>query len=196
MAIKLTSVLPRRKWLIVSSVAVLLLVTSVFCWLWSREPPLYLTTSTEQTPAVTGYLTVDALIDTIDWMLEKPGGYLSNDIFPPSLWLDNMPNFEFGVLVQCRDLSRVLRNDMSRSQSQSTENADLAIAEPALNNSNDRWIFPSTESKLREAQDALINYRSQLVSADAPEAQFYARADNLREWLAVVERRLGGLSQR
>jgi hypothetical protein len=28
------------------------------------------------------------------------------------------------------------------------------------------------------------------------EAQFYARADNLREWLAVVERRLGSLSQR
>jgi hypothetical protein len=29
-----------------------------------------------------------------------------------------------------------------------------------------------------------------------PTAQFYARADNLREWLAVVELRLGSLSQR
>jgi hypothetical protein len=29
-----------------------------------------------------------------------------------------------------------------------------------------------------------------------PNAQFYARADNLREWLATVNTRLGSLSQR
>ena len=29
-----------------------------------------------------------------------------------------------------------------------------------------------------------------------PEAQFYARADNLREWLAEVEKRLGSMSRR
>ena len=32
--------------------------------------------------------------------------------------------------------------------------------------------------------------------AAAPEAQFYARADNLREWLAEVEKRLGSMSRR
>src|SRR5690606_7363598 len=91
--------------------------------------------------------------------------------------------------------ARVLRNDYSRSQSQSREDADLAVAEPALNFSSDSWIFPTTESKYREALEALGGYRERLL-AETPNAQFFARADNLREWLAVVERRLGSLSQR
>jgi hypothetical protein len=189
--------MPRRlKLTVAASVTVILLVQLFFCWRWSREPPLYLDSAVaDEIPAVVGYLTADTLIETIDWMLEKPGGYLSNDIYLPSIWLDNMPNFEFGVLVQSRDLARILRNDYSRSQSQSTEHPSLAIAEPALNYSNDQWIYPSTQNKLREAQSALIEYRSQLVSLDESDAQFYARADNLREWLAVVERRLGDASQ-
>lgn len=182
---------------IATLLAVLLMVQLFFLWLWSREPPLYLDISRDgELAAVTGYATTDSLIGTIDWMLEKPGGYLTNDIYPPSMWLDNMPNFEFGVLRQARDLARVLRNDYSRSQSQSLEHPELAIAEPALHYSNDHWIFPSTESKLREARLSLENYRAELVAIDSADAQFYARADNLREWLALIERRLGDLSQR
>jgi hypothetical protein len=198
MALRLSTLTEGRfRWLIASIAGAVIAVQLFLCWLWSREPPTYLSTTAEVSPPdVTGYRTVDSLIGTIDWMLEKPGGYLSNDIYPPSLWLDNMPNFEFGVLVQARDLARVLRNDYSRSQSQSTENTDLAKAEPALNFDNDSWMFPTTESKLREARDALMSYRNALVSSANSDAQFYARADNLREWLAVAERRLGSLSQR
>jgi len=186
-----------RKLAITSLAALFLLIILFFCWRWTREPPLYpSTTDAPEVPAVTGYLTVTTLLECLDWLLEKPGGYLSNDVSPPTRWLDNMQNFEFGVLVQSRDLARVLRNDYSRSQSQSTEHPDLAVAEPALNYSNDSWIFPSTESKLREARDALLRYRAELVRPDIGDAQFFARADNLREWLAVVERRLGSLSQR
>jgi hypothetical protein len=189
--------MPRRLKLIIAGIAAfLVLFQLILTWRWSREPALYLdTVVTEELPAVTGYLTVNTLIETIDWLLEKPGGYLSNDIYLPSVWLDNMPSFEFGVLVQSRDLARILRNDYSRSQSQSTEHPSLATAETALNTTNDQWIYPSTQNKMREAQSALIVYRSQLVGLDADEARFYARADNLRDWLAVVERRLGALSQ-
>ncbi len=174
----------------------LLLICLVLGWFWSREPDVFWV---QEAPAngtpVVGYSTVNTLIRTVDWLLEKPGGYLSNDVMPPSIFLDNMPNFEFGVLVQSRDLARVLRNDYSRSQSQSREDPDLAIAEPALNFSNDSWIFPTTESKYREARTALLSFQARMVDSN-PSARFYARADNLREWLAVVERRLGDLSQR
>jgi hypothetical protein len=178
-------------------VAVLLLVFGAVGWYWSREPDLYLVRD-ESAPApdVTGYRTVDTLIRTIDWMLDKPGGYLTNDVTPPGLWLDNMPSFEFGVLVQSRDLARVLRNDYGRSQSISAEDVDLGIADPALNFSNDSWIFPPTESRYREAADSLRAYRARLVDTNRTDGQFFARADNLREWLAVVERRLGSISQR
>jgi len=196
MGIRLRDMPRELKLTIVGVIALLVLVQLFFCWRWSREPPLYLEAALpSEIPAVTGYVTVNALIETVDWLLDKPGGYLGNDIYPPSVWLDNMPSFEFGALVQARDLARVLRNDYSRSQTQSTEHAALRSAEEALNHRPDQWIYPSTQRRLREAQDALGEYRSGLVSLETADAQFYARADNLREWLALVERRLGNLSQ-
>lgn len=186
----------RLKWRLAGTgLGILLLVAIALSWYWSREPALDIEPASGG-PVVVGYRTVDTLIGVVDWMLTKPGGYLSNDVAPPGLWLDNMPNFEFGVLVQCRDLARVLRNDFSRSQSQSTEDPALATAEPALNFSNDSWILPTTESRYRQALEALRAFRSRMSDAANSDAQFYARADNLREWLAVVERRLGSLSQR
>jgi hypothetical protein len=185
-------------WLGSGAFGLLLLVELGLGWYWSREPGIFWVNQTDARghPNVVGYATVDTLIQEIDFLLDKPGGYLSNDVMPPGVWLDDMPNFEFGVLVQCRDLARVLRNDYSRSQSQSTEDQDLAIAEPALNFTNDSWIFPTSESKYREARAALMRYRARLIDSNEADAQFFARADNLREWLAVVERRLGSLSQR
>jgi hypothetical protein len=90
----------------------------------------------------------------------------------------------------------VLRNYYSRSQSQSIEDDDLAIAEPALNTDSTSWLLPPAESRYREAADSLVRYRDRLADTDPANAQFFARADNLREWLAVVELRLGNLSQR
>ena len=175
----------------------LICVVGITGWYWSREPARdFVGFDTRQRPFVVGYATVDGIIRTCGWLLDKPGGYLSNDIMLPGVWLDNMPNFEFGVLEQCRDISRVLRDRFSRSQSQSTEDADLAVAQPALNFSNDSWMFPATESKIEEALEALESYRSRISNTQEPSAQFYARADNLNDWLSVVELRLGSLSQR
>jgi hypothetical protein len=145
---------------------------------------------------VTGAYTTSALVTVMETLLEKPGGYLSNDIMPPSVFLDNIPNWEFGALTQARDLARSLRNDISRSQSQSLENRDLSIAEPQLNYSNDSWIFPSTEGEYTKGLKALRRYLTGLSQKGASSTQFFARADNLRDWLAVVEKRLGSLSQR
>ena len=39
-------------------------------------------------------------------------------------------------------------------------------------------------------------YRDRLVGIEQPEAQFFARADNLREWLSQVEKRLGSITRR
>ena len=129
-------------------------------------------------------------------LLDKPGGYLSNDVTPPSVWLDNIPNWEFGVLVQVRDLSRAMRKDFSRSQSQSREDVDLAIAEPQFNVDNSSWVIPRPETEYRTGIKALGRYRDRLVDSGIADAQFFARADNLRNWLADIETRLGSLSQR
>ncbi len=188
----------RRRWPWLAGTVVVAALAWGVSFYWSREPAVLWvvaeTPSGERT--VVGYSTVHTLIDVIDWLREKPGGYLSNDVLPPGLWLDNMPSFEFGVLVQARDLARALRNNYSRSQSQSIEDEDLAAAEPALNTDNLSWLFPPAETRYAEAADALRSFESRLTDTDPADAQFFARADNLRVWLEVVELRLGSLSQR
>ncbi len=165
---------------------------------WSRTPKVFWVNEyVENGTHVVGYSTTDTLIRVAETMLDKPGGYLSNDIGPPGVWLDNIPNWEFGVLTQVRDLARVMRNDYSRSQSQSAEDPDLAEAEPNFFFDNDSWWLPPSEGRYREAIEGFERYRDRLTGASGqPDAQFYARADNLREWLAQVEKRLGSMSRR
>lgn len=145
---------------------------------------------------VIGSTTTATLIRVTSTLLDKPGGFISNDITPPGVWLDNMPAWEYGVLIQCRDLTRALRESFSRSQSQSQEDVDLGKAEPALNFSRNSWAVPASESEYRTAIRYMDNYLERLSDETNEQAQFYARADNLRYWLSVVETRLGSLSQR
>jgi hypothetical protein len=85
---------------------------------------------------------------------------------------------------------------MSRSQSQSVEDPDLAEAEPRFNFRNDSWMFPPTEREYRKGLRALADYLQRLSGPGAHQAQFFARADNLRQYLEIIEKRLGSLSQR
>jgi hypothetical protein len=89
-----------------------------------------------------------------------------------------------------------MRNDFSRSQSQSVEDEDLIVAEPKFNFDNQSWILPASERVYQEGIDALYGYLNRLQDPANQDAQFYARADNLRAWLDQVETRLGSLSQR
>jgi hypothetical protein len=144
----------------------------------------------------TGYTTSATIARLAETLLDKRGGYLSNDIFPPGVWMDNMPNWEFGVLVQLRDITREMRLDFSRSQSQSAEDPDLSEAEGKFYWDNASWMFPATEDEYRKGINYIEGYMRRLADPAQPNAQFYARADNLRNWLAGVETRLGSLSQR
>ncbi|MBL4583315.1 MAG: DUF2333 family protein [Pseudomonadales bacterium] len=154
----------------------------------------YLSVDRGQLPA--GAVVTSSLIKVTETLLNKSGGYISNDRFPPGLWLDNISNWEFGVLVQVRDLSGVLRDNLSRSQSQSTEDRDLAVVEPQLNFNSNSWILPSSESEYQKGLVSLNRYLVRLSDQGQSNAQFYARADNLRRWLETIEARLGSLSQR
>lgn len=172
-------------------------------WYWSQEPDLFPVQQRAQAAAeqaqrtmVGGYTTVETLKQVAQVVLDKPGGYLSNDVAPPGLWLDNMPSWEYGVLVQVRDLSRAMRKDFARSQSQSTEDPDLAKAEPRFNFDNKSWALPASESEYKEGIKALDRYLARLADPSQANAQFYTRADNLNNWLGDVATRLGSLSQR
>ena len=193
-----TSILATRKWTRIAAWAlgVFLLINFVFGFWFSREPDVFwVNRAADQESAVVGFSTTDTMIRVAETLLEKPGGYLTNDKILPNAFLDNIPNWEYGVLQQVRDLGRVIRNDYSRAQSQSKEDPDVATAEPPFFVDNDSWILPATESEDRSAIKGFTKYRDRLGAGDR-DTQFYARADNLREWLSQVEKRLGSLTRR
>jgi hypothetical protein len=201
----LKSRLPANTWFLWSgrALGVYLLITILLGMYWSLAPGRF---DVEQRAAdfaaeigmevVTGSTTTATLIGVAETLLDKPGGFTRNDIFPPGLWLDNMPFWEYGALIQVRDLSRAMRESYSRSQSQSREDPDLAVAEPLFNFKTNSWMLPPSEREYRDGIRRLKNYASRLADPANTDAQFYARADNLAYWLATVETRLGSLSQR
>lgn len=172
-------------------------------WWWSYEPPHFDVTAAAQAraaakrePVVTGSVTTSTLMSIAETLLDKRGGYISNDKFPPGVLMDNVPNWEFGVLTATRDLAREMRNKFARSQSQSEEDADLKDADPLFSSPNDRWLLPSSENQYRKAIAHVDGYFERLGKNDPNGAQFYARADNLADYLDLVSNRLGSLSQR
>ncbi|WP_373509982.1 DUF2333 family protein [Thiocapsa sp.] len=180
-----------------------LVVMVILGLIWSRSPGsvdvkeyAMQQVGQDSTKLVPGTMTTTAAIGIVETLLNKPGGYLTNDIAPPGIFLDNIPNWEFGALTELRDLSRALRNDFSRAQTQSVEDADLQIAEPKFNYDSHSWIFPSSESEYRDGIAALKRYMARLADEKQADGEFFARADNLAAYLQVVAKRLGSLSQR
>lgn len=172
-------------------------------FIWSRSPGEFdpresalKVAQNDQKKLVPGYATTATAIRIAETLLDKPGGYLSNDITPPGVYLDNIPNWEYGALTELRDLVRAMRNDFSRSQTQSIEDKDLQVADPQFNYDSNSWILPSSESEYRKGIDALYRYLNRLADEKAFDGQFFTRADNLSIYLQVVEKRLGSLAQR
>lgn len=180
-----------------------LVLCLVLGWWWSHPPAVFdvhqhaaARAEDQGRELVVGYTTTATVIRLAETLLDKRGGYLSNDLFPPGVWLDNVPNWEFGVLTQIRDAARAYRIDFSRSQTQSTEDPDLSVAEGKFFFDNSSWAFPPSEREYREGIRLFERYLDRLADPDSPRGQFYARADNLRQYLQGVETRLGSLSQR
>ena len=196
----------RTRW-ILRGVGALLAVYIVgvlaLMWWWSYEPEQFDVTAAARAHAaahqqqpVIGTAVTATLMQCAETLLDKRGGYISNDKFPPGVFMDNVPNWEFGVLTATRDLAREMRNKFSRSQSQSEEDLDLKESDPLFSSPNDRWLLPSSEGQYRKAIAHVDGYFARLGKNDPNGAQFYARADSLADYLDTVSSRLGSLSQR
>jgi hypothetical protein len=194
--------------LFIVTIAILLFLVSFY---WGQEPDTFdvvaaaeIKAKAEDQSLVTGYVLTNTLIEVVErGLLDKPGGYLSNDKLPPSTYMfgsyplmDNIPNWEFGVLLQVRDFSKILRTHISRSQSLGREHADLTEADPEFNIHNNSWLMPPAETAYRKGIKGVETYLGKLTKTSDNSAQFFARADNFVEWLKVAEQRLGDLSQR
>ncbi|WP_355662054.1 DUF2333 family protein [Halomonas salifodinae] len=187
--------------LVVLLVLYLLVTLAMGIW-WSREPAPFdveQATASERvrvaaehpeaatSPAARGAVTTATLIGVVETLYQKPGGYLRNDIFPPGLWLDNMPNWEYGVLRQSRELAQWLPTFEKEGV------APLETALEKLMGESRDWLYPATETRLEAASEALGEH---LLALGSGAAAFADDGDGLALWLERVAVRLDDLSQR
>jgi len=116
-----------------------------------------------------------------------------NDLFWPTVFLDNMPNFQIGELEVVRYNVRVLRDNLSRMRTTDKLDPLAESAFTALSNDPYKWWFPSAESKWEKAYDALGRFYQGLLNGTS---HFYPRADNLAELLNEYASLMGGVNTR
>ncbi len=187
------------RWMLPVAVATVLL-TGLLMLHWGRQPESLNidALAREELEAaggerVTGALFTASILGVGGTLLDKPGGFLHNDRLPPGAIMDNMPSWECGVVMALRDAVQALRDDFTRSQTQSIENLQVKEADLKFAMDPKRWVLPAAEDSYREGLSAL---RAYLAELDAGRAPFYPRADNLADYLGLVEKRLGNFGVR
>jgi hypothetical protein len=194
-----------REWvqILIAVLAALAIITAGLMLYWSRQPrPFDVRATVEQMVseeggyAAPGTAMAAVSVRVAETLLEKPGGFLYNDAMPPGALMDNMPSWECGVMMALRDVVQALRNDFTRSQSQSVENADVKRADLQFAIDPASWLVPAAEDQYRKGIDALRIFLADLSGAGSGTAAFYPRADNLADYLSLVEKRLGNFAVR
>jgi len=119
--------------------------------------------------------------------------WLPNDLYWPTVFLDNMPNFQIGQLEVVRYNVRELRDNLSRMRTTDKLDVNAEAAFTSLSNDPYKWWFPSAESKWENAEKELGVFLENLKRGSA---NFYPRADNLVELLNQYASLMGGVNTR
>ncbi|MBO6581306.1 MAG: DUF2333 family protein, partial [Thalassospira sp.] len=127
--------------------------------------------------------------------------WTANDpFFLPSAALDNMPNFQTGIVYALSRFAIELSDQIGRARGSSQVDPDLDDAAGLLKFRGDKWVFdPSvsllpgvtSEQQYRQAIRSLQNYNTRLTNGNAV---FERRADNLQETLNRIANDLGSAS--
>jgi hypothetical protein len=127
--------------------------------------------------------------------------WVANDpFFMPGYFLDNMPNYQQGIIYAVSRFVLELTDQIGRSRGSSEVDRDLDKASGLLKYPGTIWIFDfstsivptaSSESQYRSAQRSLISYNQRLAKG---EAKFERRADNLQGTLMRFTADLGSNS--
>ena len=118
--------------------------------------------------------------------------WVANDPwFLPGHWLDNMPNFQMGMVAAIARFTVELRDQVGRERGTSQDDVDLREAAGRLQFPGDKWIIDlatspwpqaTSEEHYRSALKHLQNYNARLSDG---RAIFERRSDNL---IALLDR--------
>lgn len=136
---------------------------------------------------------IDREVNENSWTANDP-------FFQPGALLDNMPNYQMGIVSALARFSFEMTDQVGRSRGSSEADPDLQKAAGLLQYPGDVWIWnpsvslaikASTESQYRAARLALIRYNKRLAKGDAT---FERRSDNLMATLDRFASDLGSQS--
>ena len=179
----------RRYAPLVIIILVALLFFVVITMIVNSVKPDFLTIEKKENEIKGGYF-IRTNLTLIDQMAAN---WLPNDMFWPTVFLDNMPNFQIGELEVVRYNVRVLRDNLSRMRTTDKLDPAAEAAFTSLSNDPYKWWFPSAESKWRLAAQKLELFYKNLQGGTS---HFYPRADNLVELLSQYASLMGGVNTR
>ncbi|MHA1537406.1 MAG: DUF2333 family protein [Alphaproteobacteria bacterium] len=128
-------------------------------------------------------------------------GWTANDpFFYPAYALDNMPNFQMGVIAALSRFTIEMADHIGRTRGSSPVDPDLDKARGLLSYSGKIWIFDfstswaptaSSEAQYLSARRSLLRYNERLA---AGKAVFDRRSDNLQATVNRIAIDLGSVS--
>lgn len=155
------------------------------------DPPVTLAEETEGSAAISA---ASALIRR---ELHENGWTPNDPLIAPAAVLDNMPNFQIGVIDAVGRFSFEMLDQIARTRGSSSDDPDLERATGFLQFPPDIWIWEpsrsllpsvSSESQYRQGLSALERYNARLARGDAV---FERRADTLAATLSRISADLG-----
>ena len=128
-------------------------------------------------------------------------GWVANDpFFLPSGALDNMPNFQQGIVDAVATFAIELRDQLGRVRGSGEVDKDLGEALSTLQYSGTKWVFDlstsilptaTSEAQYRKGIKALTAYNANVA---AGKAVYDKRADNLQAVIARIALDVGSVS--
>lgn len=143
---------------------------------------------------------VAAIIQLIQREVEDNRWAANDPFFLPSAALDNMPNYQMGMISALSRFAIELADQLGRTRGSSQVDADLDKAAGLLKYPGDVWLWnPSTslaptassEKQYSAAKRALMAYNDRLAQG---QAVYERRADNLLATLDRMAKDLGSAS--
>lgn len=146
-----------------------------------------------------GSASVAITIALVGREVNKTGWVPNAPVFMPAAMLNNMPNFQIGLIKALGRFSFELEDQLGRERGSSAADPDLETARARLQYEPTVWIFkPGTlwptapaEGQYRDAIKALKSYNARLAAGNAT---FDTRPDNLMAVLDRIALDIGAMS--
>jgi len=131
--------------------------------------------------------------------IERHGWTANDPFFLPSSQLDNMPNYQTGIVAALARFTIEMADHIGRARTNANPDPDLERARELLSYAGTVWVFsfktwsaePPSEQQYLAARDALLAYNKRLAGK---KAVFDRRAPKLQATLARITTDVGGIA--